>query len=84
MPGRNRRVSDQPPGVPREQSDPRVVRRETKAAGRATVLDAKARLADAKANKRKWLFMLIMGGAALYFAFTSGGGITSFLKGLKP
>jgi len=65
-------------------TDVKVVRRETKAAGRATVLDAKARLADAKANKRKWLFMLIMGGAALYFAFTSGGGITSFLKGLKP
>jgi hypothetical protein len=84
MSRRNRRVSDHPPGGPREQSDPRVVRRATKASGRANVLDAKARLAHAKASKRKWLFMLLVAGAALYFAFTSGGGITTLLKGLRP
>ena len=84
MPRRNRRVSDQPPGVPREQSDPRVVRRETKATGRANVLDAKARLAHAKASKRKWLFFLIVAGVGLYFLATSGGGLFTFLKGLTP
>tara|TARA_Y100000593_G_scaffold7131_1_gene13412 strand:+ start:157 stop:450 length:294 start_codon:yes stop_codon:yes gene_type:complete len=59
-------------------------RRSERSTGRANVLDAKARLAHAKASKRKWLFMLLLAGAALYFAFTSGGGITTLLKGLRP
>tara|TARA_R100001244_G_scaffold26910_1_gene26732 strand:+ start:286 stop:495 length:210 start_codon:yes stop_codon:yes gene_type:complete len=51
-------------------------------------LSAKANLALAKAQKRKWLFLLICAAIAAYVVISKGGinlgGILDKIKGLSP
>ena len=58
----------------------------TKKAGKVDRILAKAELAKAKAEKRKWLVFLLGFGIAIYFIMTSGGGlgIMEKVKGFVP
>jgi len=57
-----------------------------KMAGKASLIDAKARKKAAAAKARKWLFfilLLLFGGGFMLMKSGSLGGIMEFLKGLK-
>ena len=58
----------------------------TKKAGKVDLILAKAQLALAKAQKRKWLVFLLGFGIAIYFIMSSGGGlgIMEKVKGFIP
>ena len=63
-------------------------KRDAKATAKATILESKANLALAKAQKRKWLFLLICAAIAAYMVISKGGinlgGILDKIKGLSP
>ena len=53
----------------RVKAEVRIEKRETRTTGKATVINAKAMLQQAKANKWKWLSILIAAAVAAYMAF---------------
>ena len=81
---RRRAASVNPDSAPKREV--RVEAKVTKKAGKVDLILAKAQLALAKAEKRKWLVFLLGFGIAIYFIMTSGGGlgIMEKVKGFIP
>tara|TARA_R110002126_G_scaffold5084_7_gene26688 strand:+ start:3323 stop:3574 length:252 start_codon:yes stop_codon:yes gene_type:complete len=77
---RRRNASVDPASAPKREA------KATKKAGKVDRILAKAELAKAKAEKRKWLVFLLGFGIAIYFIMTSGGGlgIIEKVKGFVP
>ena len=73
-------TSDNATTSSRARSDYKVIKAESK----TSKIQAKADLALAKGQKRKWLFFLIVAGIAAYMILSSGAGTTILtkLKGL--
>ena len=61
-------------------------KKESKRAGKVDIILAKAELSKSKAEKRKWLVLLIAISLVAYFALTSGAGSSALniIKGFLP
>ena len=81
---RRRNASVDPDMAPKREV--RAEAKVTKKAGKVDLILAKAQLALAKAEKRKWLVFLLGFGIAIYFIMSSGGGlgIMEKVKGFIP
>jgi len=81
---RRRNASVNPDSAPKREV--RAEAKVTKKAGKVDLILAKAQLALAKAEKRKWLVFLLGFGIAIYFIMSSGGGlgIMEKVKGFIP
>ena len=71
-----------------EKVDVKIDKRSAKATSKSLILESKATLALAKAQKRKWLVILIIVAIGAYYAIKSGGinvgGIIDKVKGYMP
>ena len=71
-----------------EKVDVKIDKRSAKATSKSLILESKATLALAKAQKRKWLVILIIVAIGAYYAISSGGinvgGIIDKVKGFMP
>lgn len=71
-----------------EKVDVKIDKRSAKATSKSLILESKAKLAFAKAQKRKWLVILIIVAIGAYYAISSGGinvgGIIDKVKGFMP
>ena len=81
---KRRNASVDPDSAPKREV--RAEAKVTKKAGKVDLILAKAQLALAKAQKRKWLVFLLGFGIAIYFIMSSGGGlgIMEKVKGFIP
>ncbi len=61
-------------------------KKESKRDGKVDIILAKAELSKAKAEKRKWLVLLIAIGLGAYFVLSSGAGSSALniIKGFLP
>ena len=70
------------------KADAKVDKRSAKATSKSLILESKATLALAKAQKRKWLVILIIVAIGAFYAIKSGGinfgGIIDKVKGFMP
>ena len=69
----HRNASVNPDMAPKREV--RAEAKATKKSGKVDLILAKAELATAKAQKRKWLVFLLGFGIAIYFIMSSGGGL---------
>jgi hypothetical protein len=70
---RRRNASVNPEMAPKKEV--RAEAKATKKSGKVDLILAKAELATAKAQKRKWLVFILGFGIAIYFIMSSGGGL---------